>query len=367
MNTATWIKIFSFVLLSGVFVGYTFLQPVLNYASCPLCDGNFYYQIYEWTKEKSIQIPKSPYQSRFLIPLLASVLPLEAKYAFWGIHLVFGLLSIYIVVKIWIKIHIRPIFIFFGVLWITLHWIGIFRHNIWDYIAVDSPVIAIHGLLVLILLEKKYKWAYPVCLLGIFIKESILPLLLASFVWALWNEQKIKESRHLLISAIMGFSLLSYTQNYLNPQSVSSVRIMAFHLKELIFEPYILLIWLVALFWAYGLGIWFAERKGLFYWLAVCYTIMGLLGGRDAARILFLGYPFIMTSILIGLEKLENKQAIILFLLSIPFLRLFELFPQEYGEEYLNFFPESAKSYQFIYFFGYPIAGSLILWQASKN
>jgi hypothetical protein len=350
-----------FALYSVGYVVFSIFQPVLDYSSCPLCDGNFYIQIYQSFKSGQIQIPKPPFQSRFLIPALAAFFPFGTKITFWILHYLLGWLSVWMVLRLWQKLELSAWVKHFAIAWLVLHWVGVFRHNLWDFIAVDSPVIAIHAYFLVILVEKKYHQAYLLVVLGIFVKESIVPLLLAGFMWAFFVEKRIS-SYHLLIAAIVGLVLLLGLQTYLNATGANSVRIALSHAKELLFNPLIFLKWAVALFWAYGLGLYFIKKEGLFFWFSIFYLGLGLLGGRDATRILFLGFPFTMTAIVLGLNAKKNYTLAITALLSLPTLRLFEPFPTQYGSAYLNFFPESANGYAFVYFCVYPIFGWVLLW-----
>ncbi len=366
------------MLLGGLmYVVWAQIQPVLDYRSCPLCDGNFYAQLYNNLKTGNWIPVKSPFHTRLLIPALVSVMPFDDFFGFWLINLFFAGLSSALIWIAWRVIGINFWFRIGGIIWFWLHWIGL-RHHVWDYITVDMPVYAIHALLVIIIAQKKYSYLIPFAVFSVLVKESIVPLLVVAYL-AICLDDISKDCvyRHLVFvwGAGAAFMCLIFLQKLQTTNQVSSVRIALHHLKELIYEPQILLRWLLALFWTYGLGFWavvFASgllARNTSKWLLVLsvgYIFIGLIGGRDASRILFLGYPFMMGLVLFSLQTHPKPIKITFAVLSLIFLRLTEVFTQKYGQQYLDFFPESAQGIAFFYFWIIPLTFSAMAWLIYK-
>jgi hypothetical protein len=83
----------------------------------------------------------------------------------------------------------------------------------------------------------------------------------------------------------------------------------------------------------YGTFLWFSIPKLFNYkikshfemlilLLAIVSIGFGILGGGDTTRIMMLGYPFVFISIILLLQKYNLKSWLVLFILSIPALRL---------------------------------------------
>lgn len=112
---------------------------------------------------------------------------------------------------------------------------------------------------------------------------------------------------------------------------------MAFHLREMIYHPDHLLRWGISLFAAYGAFLCIAFQRFpkfmsmdknavLIHLLSVSILTLSFLGGMDYTRLIFLGFPFVIISIL----KIGNPKPTVLFLaflLSLLLARFWEILP----------------------------------------
>jgi hypothetical protein len=250
-----------------------------------------------------------------------------------------------------------------GFFWLLIHWVGIIRHNIFDPITVDVPVYFFQVLLLFIIFKRKYFWLLILAPIATLQKESFPGLLIAVFLVSLYESYRgttsFKNSILVAIALILSYTTRAIVDFYFPPvdPGKSSILVLLFHLKETISNPFRIIRWTVAIFTAYGpllmLAIWTGiKSKKILYgnryliFLSLTYLFFSLFAGGDFTRIAFLGFPFIMTWILIQLEDTKGFMFKAAFIAGIPLMKIFGSIPDPaiYGwDKFNNWFPEFAN------------------------
>jgi hypothetical protein len=189
-----------------------------------------------------------------------------------------------------------------------------------------------------------------------------------------YYKKKIKKKDLILVFTAMIISIgLKELANYLLFPAVdegkNSMIILLFHARETILNPFRLVRWLIGVFTSFGplliLTIWYKiKHKNIFsgneYLLIFSLTYLGfaLLGGGDFARLSFLGFPFIMTWILVNLKNIRGFLFRIAFIMGIPLMKLFRNIPDPEvtgWDRFYNFYPEFANPIIVLLWFGYGV------------
>lgn len=366
-KTPKWLVIIllSFVSL-GVFTFYFFIQKSVDYAHCSLCDGIRYQKIYEYFRgiHHTYQI-ESPFHQRGLVPFMAALFPLKnMQDNFLIIHVIFSVLAVNLLYFLWqslkIPFHLRVI----ALAWLLLHWTGLIRLNLYDPLTVDIPLYGFQALLMILILKRAYVWLPLLAPLATWQKESFLALLIAlCFSEALLHYQgiqRLSKKNWIYLSAALLLSLVTLLgyNVYFPPHDTiykNAIITLLFFAKETLESPLDLVRWMVALFTAYGAFMLLALQRlktetwkiPEFHYLGFfsgMYLLFGILAGRDMTRILFLGFPFIMTWILLLLKSESIFQMGLAVLLSIPLMRLVSNIPDQSQdwESYAQWYPAYA-------------------------
>lgn len=360
----------NFLLEGGLFLLFTtfvwalyyYHQPVLSYEHLALADGNQYVKMYQYfTGEMDAYRVSFPFHSRMLVPWLASLVPANHPIqAFHTVNFVFTLLSVVMLLMVWRKLNIPFLLRLLGISWLLLHWIGIVRHNIFDPITVDVPLYFFQALLLYLLIEKRYVhllWLTPLAAIQ---KESFIALIAG---WLVYETVRCylqkKPQTHLffgLTALLIGIGAQYAVGYWLPPIEAgqSSVRTILVHGWLLFKKPFRVIRWITALFIAYGAFLYVGGKKLSALWQSYphqllllfsgIYLFFGLFAGGDFTRILFLGFPFIMTYLLIALRDEANWLPITMFTISIPILKITQAIPDagKNWEAFREWFPEFA-------------------------
>ena len=301
-----------------LFIAYSALQPVVNYAEAPLFDGNAYLAIYDFLKGNATEYEVAfPFHSRVLVPWLATSVPVaNPLVAFQYVNLFFMVLAVLLLYRLWYRLALAPYLVVLGMCWLLLHWTGLVRLNVFDPITVDVPLYAFQALFLLIVYHRKWLhllWLGPLATVH---KESFpaLLVLLLCFAAGYWWLKKDRHTYNIgMITLALVLSVVAkYVANaYFVPATPghSSVVTVAWHLREVWYDPFRLVRWLAAIFVAYGAMLWlplalvkqkpdiepFTVLLALF---SLLYFFFGIAAGGDMLRIVFLGFPFVFTLIL---------------------------------------------------------------------
>lgn len=349
----------------GLFFLYLKIQPHLTYSFSSLFDGSKYIKVYDYfaqtTDEYNVIFPIN---TRILVPFLSSLLPFDDTIKnFNCLNIIFTLLSILSIYILWKHLRISSGHIMTGFFWLLIHWVGIIRQNIFDPITVDVPLYFFQTLLLIILLKRQYLWLVLLGPLATIQKESFPALLIVALIISLYEDYRgksnYKNSMIIGLSLVMSIAAKIIVAYYFPPSDPgkNSIIVILFHMKETLVNPFRFIRWIVAVFTAYGplliLAIWAGiKSRALLYgnryiiFLSLTYLFLSHFAGGDMTRIAFLGFPFIMTWILI---KLENTGGFIFkaaFVAGIPLLKILGTLsdPAVHGwDKFYNWFPGYAN------------------------
>ncbi len=367
-----------FILLflsAGLFFFYLRIQPQVSHTYSPLFDANKYVSVYAFFSGTitDYQVP-FPIHSRILIPWLASLMPFETASAdFLAVNFIFMLLSVIAIHSLWRAYRIPQEYIMAGFFWLLIHWVGIIRLNIFDPITVDVPLYFFHALLLLILLKKKYYWLLLLGPVATLQKESFIALLAGLFILQVYLTGKEKLPYHSIIWIFLALIASAVTKGIVNnwfppvDEGRSSLIILLFHARETLLDPFRLIRWITAVFMAFGplflLAIWFKGKNRklssgdpVLIGLGLVHLGLSLLAGGDFTRLAFLGFPFIMTWILVSLTGIKSFffKAGIIF--GIPLMKGLSDIPDPAitgWEKFNNFYPEFANPVIVMLWMGY--------------
>jgi hypothetical protein len=223
--------------------------------------------------------------------------------------------------------------------------------------------------LIWVLLTKRFIRLWILIPLAALQKESFLALGIgAIFVCFFTQEESNQTTKLKIIAGSIGLGILvNWVSNYFLPANSPSNNFLytiLIHIYILLSNPFRLLQWLTAIFMAYGAFgfVWFRQKNLALLWndpihryisiWGITYLLFGLLAGGDSTRIVFLGFPFLMTSLLCLWQKENWWKSTIAFLLSLPILHLINRMPDQTKDwqAFSAWYPEFAD------------AGTLGLW-----
>lgn len=364
------------LLLLVACIAFTFFertQPSITYSGEPLLDGNQYIKLYDFFNNSDELTPlKAPFNTRVLVPLLASFMPFDtAEQDFTAVHYLFVLLSIAALYLLWLRLNISFLAVLLGCGWLIFHWSGFIRLPISDPITIDPPLFFFQTIFLILVLGRNKLWLMiPLAIIATIQKESFVAL--CAIAACLFAYESIKSKKitkglifvlgglvaSLVTLAVLGLYFEPQANSYHNP-----IVVMGAHTLHLFREPFQLLRFSMSLFMAFGflwLVTFFAKPKKdrnqtTLLIFSLLYLLLGLIGGRDHTRILFNGFPFIMTLILLNLSHLKKVEIGILIMASVPFMQLFSVIPNggaDWGN-YAIWFPEYAPKAVIWHWFKY--------------
>lgn len=361
------IAVLFFLLVStiGAFLIYYFIQPVVTYSDCTLCDGNHYLAMYHYFKGNLSHYQEAfPYYSRIVVPVLASLIPWkDALLSFQLINLIFSILSVITIYYLWKKLEIPAYLIFIGLFWFLFHWTGLIRLNAFDPYTVDVPTYFFQALFIWIFLTRKFRLLWILGPVAILQRESITVLLIVLLIFSFVHNKIQQKEENIPLSTIIIALVLSIAVKYLFTLKFppvdtdkSSVRLVLFYIREILIDPLKIVRWMVGIFMAYGALLLLAlqnVRKNYFSSsfmnfiaiMSLTYILLALIAGVDNTRIAFLGFPFVMTWILFVLKEVSWKLISIALLCSGILMKLASSIPDQ-GKDFSAFaswYPEFAE------------------------
>lgn len=366
------------VLTTGLFAFYLKVQPQLDHDFSALFDANKYLRAYGYFagSEKDFEVA-FPMNSRILVPWMASLMPFKDPVNnFLMVNYIFLILSVIAIYFLWVRLGLSKGYIMTGFFWLLVHWIGIIRLNVFDPVTVDLPLYLFQALLLLFILEKRFLWLLVLAPLATLQKESYVGLTVIGFVTGIYSfisRRGIGKKALLILFLAMLLSIgTRELVTYFFPaadEGKSSAIVLYFHLRETISNPFRLVRWLIGIFTAYGplliLAVWYkiihkklSHGNEFIIMFSLTYLGFALLGGGDFARIAFLGFPFIMTWILLSLKDVRTFLFRIAFIMGLPLMKLFRNIPDPAvsgWDRFYNFYPEFANPVIVILWFGYGV------------
>ncbi len=333
-----------FLLVVAIYYTYATLQPTVDYDSTIPYDGKQYSTIaHHFSSDSTDFSVVFPFNSRIGVPFIVSLLP--ASYAVSGFTILntLCLTLFYVTFVYFLKTYAKASFehIAFAVLWLSLHFTGPLRYYLHDPIGVDLQIMVIEGLVVLSFFNKKSIALIGLAVLGIFVKESIIPLLVILSISSFFFHKK-QLLTSLITALILTIIIKSIIGHFFPPAianwKYNSVITLLFRMKFLILHPTEILQFLSSLVFIGSLFLIKIrpikklnnEQKSIL--LIALYGIgITILGGKDYTRILFISSIYIFTALLIFLKNTSHREFIYLLIGSLPFLRVFTVLPEQYS------------------------------------
>lgn len=362
---SNYLLILVLVLSTALFIFYLKIQPRLTHEFSPLFDANKYMKVYNYFEGTSedYNVP-FPIHSRILIPAIATLLPFEEPvHNFLLINYLFMILSITVIYFLWKMVGLSPGYIMTGFFWLLVHWVGILRLNIYDPVTVDVPLYFFQALFLILIYKNKYHLLILLGPVATLQKESFIGLLAVLFLVEFYRYFKYNHPLRNLITIGIGLFLSiivkEIANNYFPPAQPghSSLITVLFHARETLLNPFRFVRWIIGVFTAFGplllLSIWWKIKKRSFsisnldlIVFSVAYAGFSLLGGGDFTRLAFLGFPFVMTWVLISLNDVRGFLFKMAFLMGLPLMRIFSTIPDPAVQGWIkfnNFYPEFAN------------------------
>ncbi len=352
-----WITTAAVLVALAVYLLYAFTQPTYTYA---LLDGRYdahqYAKIYNYFRGITVNYGVSfPFNTRILIPGLAACLPFnELVTDFVWINGFFLLATIGLLTRAWLKLNIRLFWIVIALFWMLFHWKGLLRMYLPDPVTADvGGYFLLTCFLALLLIEEKRiskvfvsGLLVLIAVLGTLQKESFLAVLGTTVLFTGKDSYPSGMKNKLLLSFLVSFAvyyLISFffptaSSDWRNNPIVSVLRGM----KRYAEQPDLFLRLPISWFLAYG-TFWLALLSTpkpspnflflltsrfsflvphFFLWL-----FLSVFGGGDTTRILYNGMPFVLTFLLLKLNRLPTWTGGYILLTSLPLMRLFKLEP----------------------------------------
>jgi len=102
---------------------------------------------------------------------------------------------------------------------------------------------------------------------------------------------------------------------------------------------------------------------------SILYLLFGILAGGDILRIIFLGFPFIMTAILQSLQKENMHLILISFVLSLPLFKLRSIIPDPVSDwsNFIEWYPEYASVLMVMIWLAYGVICAVVLFFAKRH
>lgn len=368
------------------FFAYQQWQPHINYALASQFDGNDYGLAYAYFTdlEKAYSVPP-PFHQRILIPWLASQLNTTVIKDFQWINLVFSLLSIWITFVLWRRLGFELKWMFFGFIWLIFHWTGLIRLNALDPITIDVAIYFFQALLLWLLIERKFIHLIWLAPLATCQKESFIGLMVILLLYALWHNKKERDGyfdiKTIIIALVLAIAANLIVHYYFpaNAAGRNAFIMIAYQAKQILLNPFKLLRWLGAAAMAFGPALLLAlayyrkhfyldNRRNLFVIFSIVSLAFGLLAGGDSTRIIFLGFPFLMTFTIHELQSSGYKIHQIA-LASLPLMMLpFKIPNPSYEwEAWQQWYPEFAKEWVVVVVITYTVIAAIIIKKGDRS
>jgi hypothetical protein len=351
-----------------IYLVYFILQTQVDYSSDTLYDGKQYIKIVNYFSNYSTNYNVDfPFNSRIGVPYLVSLFA-NTITGFLIINAV-SLFAFLIILSYFLTNYIKATFAqLTGVLlWVSLHFAGPLRYYIHDPMSIDLPSMVFEGLVVLSFLKQKTIFLVCAAICGIFIKESMIPLLAILIISSfLFQQKKLLKPLLLtllltiIIKTIIGFQFPMVISNW----KYNSVITLLFKLKFIVQNPIEFFQWATSLLFVCGVFLLrfklpknLSSQQKTIFLIAVYGLIISLLGGEDYARLLFTSSIFIFSMLIYFIQKTDTKITLYLILGSFPFIRITAILPR--NNSYLTF-PEYFDVNTCLVWLGYLLLATII-------
>ena len=382
-----WLYIF-LLATAALFFFFKSQQAPLSYDFAPQFDGNDYKGAYDYFSgiDPEYEVA-SPFHKRILVPWLAASMGSgQIVEDFQWLNLAFSLLGIWALFSLWRMLGLELKWFLFGFGWLLLHWTGMLRLNAFDPITVDVPLFGIQALFLWLILKRKFTWLLLLAPLATLQKESFLGLLILLLIYGRWHNHKQQDAffdlKWIGLALLLSISSLLLTDYWFVPSEPGrgAIIMILYQAKEALLNPFELVRWATAAMIAFGplliLGLrqalqrrHYDNRKNLLALFSGLYLLYGLLAGGDMTRIIFLGFPFIMTWLMYELKEWEVKRIILLALWSLPITLLIFHIPDPAFEwdRWQTWYPEFAPTEVVLIMLAYGLLSFVAMLKLHKS
>lgn len=227
-----------------------------------------------------------------------------------------------------------------GILFFIFHWVSPIRGLSNCVYSVDAPVYFFEALMLCLVFTKRFRWLVLLAPLATLCKEQFVYIFLLFWIYSFiynWIRQKktypVKLLGFTFILSVL--TSVSATNFPFHGHGFGGFTV-AFFVWNRFCEPLGYVRWAVALMTAYGaIGILaafskncFSERQILLSVLSGLFLVFSLFGATDMTRTAFLGFPFVMSWILLKMESQVWYQNCLAVILTIPVMRLLTSIPE---------------------------------------
>lgn len=376
-----WLFLF-LLITAGAFFFYQEIQSPLTYAFAEQFDGNDYEGIYNsFTNNTDSPLVSFPFNSRILVPFLASKIGTgDIIKDFSIVNLLFSLAAVFVLFNLWRDLGFELKWFFFGFFWLLFHWTGMIRLNAFDPITVDLPLYLFQALFLWIIIKRKFGWLLLLGPVATLQKESFIAILLILLIYGWYHNRKEDDGYFdlkILITALLLSMGVKQLANFYFPPLESgrgAIITILYHIREMVYHPFKILRWLAAFFVAFGPFLiatlfelrkrrYYDNRRNMIIIFSVLYALFGIFAGGDMTRIIYLGFPFIMTLVITELKEISTKEFWVLTFLSLPLMFLTYSIPNPAfeWESWQAWYPEFASINTVLLFLGYGIICTLII------
>lgn len=320
-------------------------------------DAHGYIALYHMFKDNILGFINEQHYTRVLVPYLASLIPVsEPVLAFKILNTIFLNAFVLLLYKIWKALGINIYLISIAFFWLFFHQYGPVRfYNFWPT-SIDVPTYFFNTCFIYILLKKQYSWLLLLDPTAVLQHDGflVLPLLLLIYIAGSYyfgdnNTKKFRQDIFFIVGSILLIFIAKMIPGAITPQGFEDVILQRFiyNTRLLLGDEFLMrtVRVFVIYFSAYGvlLLLYIQNRKlsqgtdftNMLIFFILGYASMLIVFGIINSRITFILYPFIMTLILNGINKIHPFLIGFSFFISLPLMRLFVPFP--FGVKYIMF------------------------------
>jgi len=316
-------------------------------------DGQHYAAIHSYFSSGVYRpiAPAFPYLQRVGLPFLAAHISLPPRESFFLLHAIFWC-STMVLFAICCRVYVglTATSIYFGVLWLQILWASIPRSAASYSFTVDSAALFFMQTWILLLMSQRWYWFLPVCaFVGVLFKETVLLLVLLSFVVLLGMFAISRFKRAIptgfpnfrtpllpavtlaVVAASIGKRLASHVLPGNLIRGSELMTMLGWLDFRIIQDPFQILRYLAAAFSAYGgFALLRVATLGkprihehswrLTFATALCplYFAICFVAGSDLTKFALMAFPFALPILLAELEEVSAEFALLALLLGLP-------------------------------------------------
>ena len=353
--------LFSVVLIS--YVTYLLLQPSVDYYSAIPYDGKQYLKgAAYFAGGVEEYLVGYPFHSRIGVPYVTSLFSTIDVVTMFIVINSISLVFFFWLLIVFLKTYGNSSFqnISFVVLWMSFHFMGPVRYYFHDPVSIDLPAMVLEALVVLSFFKRWHIILVIAAVLSLFVKESIIPLLVMLSIASVFfhrGQSLVMLLSTLVLVVITKWQIGEFYSMEFFYWKYKSIYTLYYNIKRVILDPVEILQWLASLLFIGSLFlVKIKPLKGLdqnqktILLLGLYGVGIALVGGNDYTRLQFFSGIFIFSSLVIFMRNIPQKQFFLLLVCSLPFLRLFTIFPKKYS---YKTFPEYFDAFTCVLWIGY--------------